>query len=64
MLSVIIYSTPHPPHIPAPQAVRSDLPVTALASVPCGVCPVIHECVDGGPISPETCIYYQHWLDF
>ncbi|KAK2077660.1 hypothetical protein QBZ16_004506 [Prototheca wickerhamii] len=45
-------------------AVRSDLPVTALASVPCGVCPVIHECVDGGPISPETCIYYQHWLDF
>lgn len=37
---------------------------TPLTSIPCGVCPVISECVEGGKISPQTCIYYQHWLEF
>ncbi|KAL4445817.1 hypothetical protein ABPG77_009016 [Micractinium sp. CCAP 211/92] len=37
---------------------------TAFTSIPCGVCPVFNECVEGGKISPATCVYYQEWLDF
>lgn len=37
---------------------------TALTSVPCGTCPVFSECHDGGVISPQTCVYYDKWLDF
>ncbi len=25
---------------------------------------VFNECVEGGKISPATCVYYQEWLDF
>lgn len=35
---------------------------TPFTSIPCGTCPVIGECTEGGPISPETCTYYQTWL--
>ena len=35
---------------------------TAFSALPCGVCPVIGECVEGGKISPQTCLYYKHWL--
>eukprot|EP00878_Enallax_costatus_P029657 GHUV01032197.1.p1 GENE.GHUV01032197.1~~GHUV01032197.1.p1 ORF type:complete len:205 (+),score=34.22 GHUV01032197.1:295-909(+) len=37
---------------------------TALTSIPCGVCPVFDECQEGAKISPDTCKYYQTWLDF
>ncbi|CAD7701120.1 unnamed protein product [Ostreobium quekettii] len=37
---------------------------SALTSVPCGVCPVFNECRPGGIVSPESCIYYDKWLDF
>ncbi|KXZ56996.1 hypothetical protein GPECTOR_1g90 [Gonium pectorale] len=37
---------------------------TALTNVPCGVCPVMSECHDGGVISPQTCVYYDKWLEF
>ncbi|KAK8623968.1 hypothetical protein V6N13_065327 [Hibiscus sabdariffa] len=36
----------------------------ALASIPCGVCPQISRCTPDGIISPNTCAYYQKWLDF
>ncbi|PKA46474.1 hypothetical protein AXF42_Ash012607 [Apostasia shenzhenica] len=35
----------------------------SFASIPCGVCPRIYECIPDGVISPETCVYYQKWLD-
>ena len=25
---------------------------------------VISECTPGGHISPQTCVYYEEWLDF
>lgn len=25
---------------------------------------VFNECVEGGKISPQTCIYFDQWLDF
>lgn len=37
--------------------------VTPFTSVPCGVCPVFNECVEGGKVSPQTCVYYGQWLD-
>jgi DNA-directed RNA polymerase III subunit RPC6 len=29
---------------------------------PCGVCPVIDQCREGGHISPQSCAYYAQWL--
>ena len=39
-------------------------PTTALTSVPCGRCPVSDQCRDGGPISPQTCVYFRDWMEF
>ncbi|KAK8585931.1 hypothetical protein V6N13_050900 [Hibiscus sabdariffa] len=36
----------------------------ALASIPCGACPQISRCTPDGIISPNTCVYYQKWLEF
>ena len=38
--------------------------VSPLASVPCGICPVFHDCQSGGVISPDNCVYFNSWLDF
>eukprot|EP00878_Enallax_costatus_P015618 GHUV01016360.1.p1 GENE.GHUV01016360.1~~GHUV01016360.1.p1 ORF type:complete len:286 (+),score=79.01 GHUV01016360.1:781-1638(+) len=37
---------------------------TPLTGIPCGVCPVMDQCHEGGQISPQTCIYYKSWLEF
>jgi len=37
---------------------------TALTAIPCGLCPVMDQCCEGGQISPQTCVYYQTWLEF
>lgn len=37
---------------------------SALASVPCGVCPVADQCHPGGVVAPETCVYWQRYLQF
>jgi len=29
----------------------------------CACYTVFNECVEGGKISPATCVYYQEWLD-
>lgn len=31
--------------------------------VPCGICPVISQCCEGGNISPTTCVYMKQWLN-
>lgn len=33
-----------------------------FTSVPCGVCPVMRECREGGIISPSTCTYMDDWI--
>ncbi|GFR47134.1 hypothetical protein Agub_g8822 [Astrephomene gubernaculifera] len=45
-------------------AVLSVPDSTPLTDVPCGVCPVVGECQEGGVISPQTCVYYDKWLEF
>ncbi|GAB4817070.1 hypothetical protein N2152v2_004116 [Parachlorella kessleri] len=46
------------------QALLKTPDSNAFTALPCGVCPVISECEEGGKISPQTCIYYSHWLNF
>ena len=51
--------------VPQPtQALLKTPESNAFTALPCGVCPVISECEEGGKISPQTCIYYSHWLNF
>lgn len=38
--------------------------VSAMASIPCGVCPQISYCLPDGVINPITCEYYNKFLDF
>jgi RNA polymerase Rpc34 subunit len=38
--------------------------ISPLSDVPCGMCPVIHECADGNDVSPANCQYMTAWLDF
>lgn len=37
---------------------------SAMASIPCGVCPHINKCTPDGLISPSTCAYFTNWLEF
>jgi DNA-directed RNA polymerase III subunit RPC6 len=30
--------------------------------IPCGVCPVVDRCFEGGVISPQSCVYMAEWL--
>jgi len=45
------------------RAVTSLIHPTGLMRMPCGLCPVIDECHEGGAISPSTCRYFKEWLD-
>lgn len=38
-------------------------PPNFLTDMPCGICPVMSQCSEGGIISPRTCEYLTHWLD-
>lgn len=35
----------------------------ALTEAPCGRCPVIEVCEDGGPVNATTCEYFEDWLN-
>jgi len=39
-------------------------PGNGLTHTPCGVCPVFKSCKPGGVVSPETCEYFDAWLEF
>ena len=45
-------------------AVHSIPASTAFTSIPCGMCPVFNECKEGGAVSPQTCVYFEKWLEF
>ncbi len=45
-------------------AVHTIPDTSAVTMTPCGVCPVFSECHDGGLVSPQTCVYYDKWLQF
>lgn len=40
-----------------------DAAPTAFTEMPCGQCPVFNLCQEGGIVSPESCVYWQDWLD-
>lgn len=35
----------------------------ALTEMPCGRCPVRNICGKGGPINPDSCVYFEQWLN-
>lgn len=35
-----------------------------LSHIPCTVCPVRDQCVPGGRVNPQACVYMTEWLDF
>lgn len=45
---------------------RAAVPMSAATSmteVPCGVCPLVGQCREGGVISPASCQYMTKWLE-
>ncbi|KAI4198981.1 MAG: hypothetical protein LQ350_004897 [Teloschistes chrysophthalmus] len=36
---------------------------SALTEAPCGKCPVLGFCEEGGPVSARTCEYFAEWLE-
>lgn len=45
------------------KAAKPMHPPAALTASPCGLCPVVAHCSDGGAISPASCEYMSQWLD-
>ena len=43
---------------------KSVIGSTGFSRIPCGICPVINHCQDGGAISPVSCVYMKEWLKF
>ncbi|KZZ89093.1 DNA-directed RNA polymerase III subunit Rpc34 [Ascosphaera apis ARSEF 7405] len=43
---------------------EEDLPLgsNGLTEMPCGRCPVLDLCEEGGPVNPENCEYYDEWM--
>lgn len=48
----------------AVRQVGSEDGETGLTEAPCGRCPVFEICEEGGPVSANTCEYFQEWLEF
>ncbi|KAG8544163.1 hypothetical protein GDO81_020823 [Engystomops pustulosus] len=46
------------------RAVNPIIQPAGLARTPCGLCPVFHDCHEGGEISPSNCIYMTEWLEY
>lgn len=45
------------------RAVEPLVESTGIMRMPCGTCPVIQNCYEGGVVSPSTCQYFKKWLD-
>ncbi|XP_073413544.1 DNA-directed RNA polymerase III subunit RPC6 isoform X2 [Dendrobates tinctorius] len=46
------------------RAVNPIIQPAGLVRTPCGLCPVFHDCHEGGEISPSNCIYMTEWLEY
>lgn len=47
----------------AQATVKHDLVKNGMTEAPCGQCPVFKLCVPGGAVSPESCEYFDPWLE-
>lgn len=34
-----------------------------MTEIPCGACPNFDICEPGGPVNPDSCVYFKEWLD-
>lgn len=37
---------------------------SGIVRIPCGICNLIENCYEGGPVNPKSCVYMKEWLDF
>ncbi|KAK6181593.1 hypothetical protein SNE40_009417 [Patella caerulea] len=44
------------------RSIKPLIETTGLMRMPCGSCPVVDQCREGGVISPLTCVYMKDWL--
>jgi len=65
-------SVKHPEAVKAAQARKPEggdadevdyLVKNGMTEAPCGQCPVFRLCAPGGAVSPETCEYFDPWLE-
>ena len=42
---------------------REEKRSNGLTEMPCGRCPVLHDCAPGALISPASCVYFEEWLN-
>jgi DNA-directed RNA polymerase III subunit RPC6 len=42
---------------------REEKRGNGLTEMPCGRCPVLHDCAPGALISPASCVYFEEWLN-
>lgn len=45
------------------RAIEPLVKSTGSLRMPCGLCPVIHDCQEGGVICPSKCVYLKEWFD-
>lgn len=45
------------------RAVETLLSSAGVVRIPCGVCPVIHNCGTVGAVQAKSCVYYSEWLE-
>ncbi|RWS04479.1 DNA-directed RNA polymerase III subunit RPC6-like protein [Dinothrombium tinctorium] len=45
------------------RAIKPLVKSTGLMRMPCGLCPVMKDCREGGVISPSKCIYFKEWFE-
>ena len=46
------------------RAKLSSIPATGLMYTPCGACPLVYNCCEGGAVSPSSCVYMKEWLEW
>ncbi|KAF2006280.1 RNA polymerase Rpc34 [Amniculicola lignicola CBS 123094] len=45
-----------------PPGTKNTDSFNGFVDAPCGTCPVFDQCMDEGPISARTCVYFGEWL--
>ncbi|XP_071447337.1 DNA-directed RNA polymerase III subunit RPC6 [Hetaerina americana] len=45
------------------RAAEPLLPPPGLVKMPCGICPVMHQCSSVGFVTPKKCVYMKDWLE-
>ena len=63
-IETTVYKTRRPPNVVQEhQGAPSERDGNGMTEIPCGRCPVFDICQPGGPVNPESCEYWNHWIE-